>query len=69
MRNASVWVQLDHVLPDLAPWSAYFAAGSAKRRAAEAGITRLISRRDADELIREVMHFLDLVDRTLPAAA
>lgn len=69
VRNASAWVQLERVAPEYGEWVAYFAAGSAKRKAAEAGITRLISAADADDLIRQTAHFLDLIDESLRAAA
>ena len=37
-RPASVWVLLPAVAPELAEWSAFFAAGATKRAAAEAGL-------------------------------
>lgn len=69
VRNASAWVQLERVAPEYRDWAAYFAAGSTRRKAAEAGITRLITPSDADELIRQAAHFLDLIDESLRAAA
>ena len=44
---------------------AFFAAGSAKRQAAEAGIHRLVSAREADDMVRQVAAFLELVDSAL----
>ncbi|MEO5834574.1 MAG: SAV_6107 family HEPN domain-containing protein [Nakamurella sp.] len=69
IRNASAWVQLERLAPEYATWAAYFAAGSAKRRAAEAGMTRLITREEADELIRQTGRFLALIDVSSPMAA
>lgn len=69
VRNASAWVQLERLAPEYAEWAAFFAAGSAKRRAAEAGMTRLISREEADDLIRQTARFLELIDRSSPMAA
>ncbi len=69
VRNASAWVQLERVAPEFAEWAAYFASGTARRRAAEAGITRLITAEDATDLIRQTGQFLDLIDRSLLAAA
>lgn len=69
VRNASAWVQLERLAPEYAQWAAYFAAGSAKRRAAEAGMTRLISREETDDLIRQTGLFLDLIDQSLMLAA
>ena len=60
----SVWQLLTLVAPELAEWAAFFAAGSATRAAAEAGITRLVTERAADDLIRQVAQFLE-VSRSL----
>jgi hypothetical protein len=60
----SVWQLLTAVAPELAEWAAFFAAGSATRAAAEAGITRLVTERAADDLVRQVGQFLD-VSRSL----
>jgi hypothetical protein len=69
VRNASAWVQLERLAPEYASWAAFFAAGSAKRKAAEAGMTRLISREETDDLIRQTGLFLELIDRSLLLAA
>ncbi len=69
VRNASAWVQLERVAPELVEWCTYFAAGSAKRKAAEAGISRFINAAEAAELVRQTAIFLDLIDRSLLAAA
>lgn len=69
LKNASAWVQLEKVAPEYADWATYFAAGSAKRKAAEAGITRLITTDEVDQLIRQTADFLDLVASSLRAAA
>jgi hypothetical protein len=64
-RPTSAWVLLTEVAPELAEWAAFFAAGAAKRAAAEAGVTRAVSPREADDLIRDVGTFLALVETTL----
>lgn len=64
-RRGSVWQLLPTVAPDLAEWAAYFAAGSAKRQAAQAGISRLIPAREADDIVRQASAFLGLVEREL----
>lgn len=64
-RRGSVWQLLPTVAPELAEWAAYFAAGSAKRQAAQAGITRLIAPREADDIVRQAAAFLDIVESTL----
>lgn len=69
VRNASAWVQLERLAPAYASWAAFFAAGSAKRRAAEAGMTRLISNAETDDLIRQTGLFLELIEHSLLLAA
>ncbi|MGH3753041.1 MAG: SAV_6107 family HEPN domain-containing protein [Pseudonocardiaceae bacterium] len=59
-RPASAWVLLAKVAPELAEWSAFFAAASATRTAAESGVRRLVTTRDADDLIRQAGEFLAL---------
>jgi HEPN superfamily protein len=59
-RPTSVWVLLATVAPELAEWSKFFAASSATRAAAEAGVTRLVTARDADDLVRQAGEFLTL---------
>jgi len=59
--SRSVWLLLGDVAPELAEWAAYFASCSATRAAAEAGIERLVSARDADDLLRQAEQFVDLV--------
>lgn len=59
--SRNVWLLLGDVAPELAEWAAYFASCSATRVAAESGIERLVSTRDADDLLRQAEHFLELV--------
>ncbi len=69
VRNASAWVQLERLAPEYGSWAAFFAAGSSKRKAAEAGMTRLISPAETDDLIRQTGQFLALIDESLLMAA
>ena len=64
-RRGSAWELISKVAPEFAEWAAFFAAGSAKRQAAEAGIHRLVSPREADDMVRQVAAFLDLVEHSL----
>lgn len=64
-RRGSAWELISKVAPEFAEWAAFFAAGSAKRQAAEAGLHRLVSGREADDMVRQVAAFLDLVDEAL----
>jgi hypothetical protein len=61
----SVWALLPRVEPALQEWAAFFAAGAGKRAAAEAGLTRAISGREADELLRDAEAFVALAEGTL----
>lgn len=60
-RPTSAWVLLAEIAPELAEWAAFFSAGAAKRAAAEAGLIRVVSTRDADDLLRDVQAFLAVV--------
>ena len=62
-RNA--WVLLSEVAPDLAEWAAFFASGAAKRAAAEAGSTRAVGEREADQLVADADRFLAVVEQSL----
>jgi hypothetical protein len=64
-RQNNAWVLLERVAPELAEWAAFFAAGAAKRAAAEAGHLRVVSDRDADDLVRDVEQFLRVVEHVL----
>lgn len=66
-RNA--WALLADVAPEMAEWATFFSAGAGKRAAAEAGLSRLVSARDADDLVRDVERYLSLVQRSLGVAA
>jgi hypothetical protein len=59
-QPTSAWVLLATVAPELAEWSRFFAASSATRAAAEAGVRRLVTTRDADALVRQAGEFLTL---------
>ena len=64
-KNA--WVLLAEVAPELAEWATFFAAGAAKRAAAEAGLSRAVTEREADDLVRDVAGFLAVVENSLGA--
>ena len=65
-KNA--WVLLAEVAPELAEWATFFAAGAAKRAAAEAGSTRAVTEREADDLVRDADRFLAVVEQALGLA-
>jgi len=62
-RNA--WVLLAEVAPEFGEWATFFAAGAAQRAAAEAGLERAVTTREADDLVRAVETFYDLVESSL----
>jgi HEPN superfamily protein len=64
-RPRSVWELLPQVEPALAEWAAFFAAGAAKRAAAEAGLPRAASAQEAAELLRDASTFLTVAERAL----
>jgi len=61
-----VWNLLAEVAPELGEWSAFFASCSDTRAAAEAGISRLVGRRDADDLLRQAEQFVGIVRTLVP---
>ena len=65
----SVWELLPRVEPALAEWAAFFAAGARKRAAAEAGLPRAVSAREADDLFRDAETFLTLAEEALGVPA
>ena len=62
-KNA--WVLLAEVAPELSEWAGFFAAGAAKRAAAEAGSSRAVTEREADDLVRDADRFLAVVEQSL----
>ncbi|WP_018658573.1 SAV_6107 family HEPN domain-containing protein [Actinomadura flavalba] len=64
-RPRSVWVLLPEADPALREWAAFFAAGADKRAAAEAGLPRAVTAREAEELMRDADVFVTLVEDTL----
>lgn len=60
------WYLLAEVAPELGEWAAFFASCSDIRAAAEAGIARLVSRRDADDLLRQSEQFVGIVRAMVP---
>jgi hypothetical protein len=64
-HQKNAWVLLAEVAPELAEWARFFAAGAAKRAAAEAGSTRAVTEREADDLVRDADRFLAVVEQAL----
>jgi hypothetical protein len=64
-RPRSVWELLTRAEPALSEWAAFFAAGAAKRAAAEAGLSRAVSLLEADDLIRDAGTFVTLAEDVL----
>lgn len=66
-RPSSIWVLLADLAPELGEWAQFFAAGAGKRAAADAGLDQVVSRREADDLIRDAAQFLHLARRSVAA--
>jgi hypothetical protein len=49
------------VAPELNEWATFFAASASKRAAAEAGIPRAVTAREADDLVRAAGQFVEVV--------
>ena len=64
-RQKNAWVLLAEIAPELAEWAQFFAAGAAKRAAAEAGSSRAVTEREADDLVRDADRFLGVVEESL----
>jgi len=64
-RQKNAWVLLTEVAPELSEWAGFFAGGAAKRAAAEAGSTRAVTAREADDLVRDADRFLAVVEQLL----
>ncbi|MHA6630125.1 SAV_6107 family HEPN domain-containing protein [Pseudonocardia sichuanensis] len=62
----NVWQLLAEVAPEFAEWALFFASCSDTRAAAEAGIARLVGRRDADDLLRQAEQFVGIVTASVP---
>lgn len=68
-RQGSVWALMARVAPEFDEWAAFFAAGSAKRQAVQAGLPAGVTAREADDLVRQVALFLSLVGEGLGSPA
>lgn len=64
-RSRNAWVLLTEVAPELTEWAGFFAAGAAKRAAAEAGLEGSVTAREADDLMRDAEIFLALTETTV----
>ena len=64
-QQKNAWVLLTQVAPELGEWATFFAAGAAKRAAAEAGSQRAVTEREADDLVRDADRFLAVVESSL----
>ncbi|WP_227486654.1 SAV_6107 family HEPN domain-containing protein [Nocardioides malaquae] len=64
-RQKNAWILLAEVAPEFIEWATFFAAGAGKRAAAEAGLSRSVSEREADDLVRDADRFLAVVESSL----
>lgn len=64
-RPRNAWALLARVAPELGEWATFFAAGAAKRAAAEAGLPHAVTEREADDLVRDARRFLEVCESAL----
>jgi hypothetical protein len=57
----NVWDLLPTVACELSEWATFFAAHAGKRAAAQAGLPMAVTRREADDLLRQADAFVSLV--------
>lgn len=67
-QPASAWTLLAAFSPEFAEWSAFFAAASTIRAAAEAGVHHLVTSRDTDDMVRKAGQFVAIAQRSLAGA-
>jgi hypothetical protein len=67
-RQKNAWVLLTEIAPEFSEWAAFFSSGAQKRSAAEAGSSRAVTEREADDLVRDADRFLALVETSLGLA-
>ncbi len=68
-RPRDVWQVLAEAAPEYAEWAGFFASSALKREAVRAGAVAMVSAREADDLVRDVIIFRDRVARRLGRAA
>lgn len=61
----NVWDLVAQVAPELAEWAGYFHALQGKRSAVQAGVTSVVSAREADDLVRDGYAFAALIEERL----
>lgn len=67
-KVTNVWTLLTLIAPELREWAEFFAASATKRAAAEAGIPRVVTTREADDLLRAATSFVTVVALALGLA-
>lgn len=67
-RPQSVWELLQQVEPTLSEWAGFFASGTGKRAAVEAGLPRAVSLREANDLLQDAETFVSIVENVLAIA-
>lgn len=67
-RPTSAWVLLAAIAPEMQEWAAFFASWSSTRAAVLAGITRHVTARTADDLVRQADQFVTLVGHMMNEA-
>lgn len=68
LAHGNAWELLARIAPELEEWSVFFAAGSRTRQAIVAGVSVVVSAREADDMVRAAAEFLHHIDVTLSRA-
>lgn len=64
----NVWELVAQVIPELAEWAGYFHALQGKRSVVQAGVTKVVTAREADDLVRDGYAFATLIEQRLDRA-
>lgn len=64
----NVWELVAQVAPELAEWAGYFHVLQGKRSAVQAGVTNVVTSREADDLIRDGYAFAALIEQRVERA-
>jgi hypothetical protein len=57
----NVWTVLPRITSELTEWAVFFAVSATKRAAIESGLSRVVTAREADDLLREAEQFVAVV--------
>lgn len=68
-RPRNPWRMVAEAAPEFGEWAAFFGTRQPKFEAVRAGATAIVTAREADDLVRDSMRFLALVEKALARQA